>query len=1125
MGLIRHRRKPATRKPRLTLKVKVVQVQNVDLFKDFKCNPTCVVTTNSLFSKRTSKLKSSKTKWNETLKMKLPTSPQSEWVRIVIYDALPTRPAFVMNGNDGASINDDSTTSLNGQSSGASDPSRSNSQISTSSSRSTENSYLYVGETKLSLLDLFKRQDTLTSYRFSIEPRWYRIYDKRLQRQLKDKSDLPYVVGEVQLAFNLYTSSKHLSTIQVYNQWRNSLIGSLRHKRFLRRVHPVRPSLGRSSSYPEKIDHDSNDETFDSSGYFLTPKDDEDDVESRMEYSDTELYDQDEFTSENNVFSDIVSSDSDAASLPDADEIGDNDIASMVPVLDEYEVVDPELISSISRMSLVVDEPEDIDEDDEEDDDDEVIHQTHVEDVNEDMYNRSSPEVEEGDEFDEYEDDETDDFTIKHTAKRLPRLRRIHHSQKLPLHFITPNANYKLSKKRHASGVVFLEFRNIKNLPSLKNKVSRRTYDMDPFIIAMFGRRVFKTSWRKQSLNPVYNECAAFEVFPDEVHFGFHFKVLDKDSFSANDKIAHCDLSWTEMMIRQNSTNDWVDFNLPLVLTVEPQDATIPTLSVRLKFVPYSALKKFFWQNALTMHTSRTESNIVDLALYLDKLGYFTVDEVCEFFSYFGKKPWAGETLTNAQLIEFLQNWKKSSGFKNVWKCPKCSRSCKPTRNTMNSKLVLENDLITHFAVCSFESSRKLLKPSYVSSDFASKRWFSKVLIKLTYGKYALGSNNANILVQDRDSGIVLEEKISAHVKLGMRIIYNGKGKESRKFRALLKSLSIRQGKKFDDPASVRQIASFIKFHTLDMSEYEDATYKTFNSFFYRRLKPDARKVEGNSKIFVSPADSRCTVFSSVHQARDVWIKGTRFSLARLTRNYKPDVFNDRSCSIMIFRLAPQDYHRFHCPCDATIGKPIYVDGHYYTVNPMAVRSTLDVFGENVRMIIPLESTEFGSLLFIPIGAMMVGSIVLDRKEGEFVKRGEEMGYFKFGGSTIVVVMPSKSIVLDTDISKNSADGIETLVKVGMSVGHSPGVAEHKREKIKVTNPALVEKIKRTISISQENATLLNNVTWEFHALRNILHSKYGESAVESLSQNVLSSGELLLQPSTTNSSDSTATV
>lgn len=202
----------------------------------------------------------------------------------------------------------------------------------------------------------------------------------------------------------------------------------------------------------------------------------------------------------------------------------------------------------------------------------------------------------------------------------------------------------------------------------------------------------------------------------------------------------------------------------------------------------------------------------------------------------------------------------------------------------------------------------------------------------------------------------------------------------------------------------------------------------------------------------------------------------------------------------------------------------MFVDGQYYTVNPMAIRSSLDVFGENVRMIIPLESPEFGTLLMIPIGAMMVGSIILDRKEGDFVKRGEELGYFKFGGSTVVLVVPSKALTLDADLSKNSADGIETLVKVGMSVGHSPRVSEHKREKIRILNFAERERIKRTISISQENANSLNNSTWEYHALKNMLTSEYGEEGVESLARGDTPPSDMLSRYSSSTSSTSAET-
>lgn len=75
-------------------------------------------------------------------------------------------------------------------------------------------------------------------------------------------------------------------------------------------------------------------------------------------------------------------------------------------------------------------------------------------------------------------------------------------------------SNFFISKKEHAMGVVFMHIGAIKNLPALRNRLSKTNYEMDPFIVISFGRRVFKTSWRKHTLNPEFNEYAAFEVFP-----------------------------------------------------------------------------------------------------------------------------------------------------------------------------------------------------------------------------------------------------------------------------------------------------------------------------------------------------------------------------------------------------------------------------------------------------------------------------------------------------------------------------------------------------------------------------------------------------------------------------------
>ena len=98
-----------------------------------------------------------------------------------------------------------------------------------------------------------------------------------------------------------------------------------------------------------------------------------------------------------------------------------------------------------------------------------------------------------------------------------------------------------------------------------------------------------------------------------------------------------------------------------------------------------------------------------------------------------------------------------------------------------------------------------------------------------------------------------------------------------------------------------------------------------------------------------------------------------------------------------MFRLAPQDYHRFHVPVDGTIGEITAIEGQYYTVNPMAIRSALDVYGENVRVLVSIHSPIFGLVMVVCIGAMMVGSTVITVEEGQQVNRTDELGYFKFG--------------------------------------------------------------------------------------------------------------------------------
>ncbi|KAF8486476.1 phosphatidylserine decarboxylase-domain-containing protein [Russula ochroleuca] len=377
----------------------------------------------------------------------------------------------------------------------------------------------------------------------------------------------------------------------------------------------------------------------------------------------------------------------------------------------------------------------------------------------------------------------------------------------------------------------------------------------------------------------------------------------------------------------------------------------------------------------------------------------------------------------------------------NIKNCPLCQRP------RLNSKA--EKDIVTHLAVCASQDWARMdhvMVSNFVTAVQAQRKWYTNVLSKVSAGNYKIGANSANIIVQNRMTGQLEEEKMQVYVRLGIRLLYKGARSrlEGARARRLLKSLSIKQGIKYDSPESAYGIQAFIEFHKLNVDEILNplSSFKTFNQFFYRKLKPDARPVETpeDPNRLVSGADCRLMAFETTSDATKLWIKGREFTVARLLGDaYKDQAELYVGGSLVIFRLAPQDYHRFHSPVDGTIGPMTYISGEYYTVNPQAVRTTLDVYGENARKVVPIDSPQFGRVMAVCIGAMMVGSIKTTVSEGDFVKRGQEFGYFAFGGSTIVCLFEKNVVEWDEDLLINGRASLETLVRVGMGIGRRRG--------------------------------------------------------------------------------------
>lgn len=238
-------------------------------------------------------------------------------------------------------------------------------------------------------------------------------------------------------------------------------------------------------------------------------------------------------------------------------------------------------------------------------------------------------------------------------------------------------------------------------------------------------------------------------------------------------------------------------------------------------------------------------------------------------------------------------------------------------------------------------------------------------------------------------------------------------------------------GRVLDTTFSKVLIAPFIHRYSVNMEEYEDRKYISYNDFFKRKLVPDARKAEMERGSFISPCDSRLTV-CRVDRESAFSVKQTWYTVAGLLRDYK---IADKYAGgyIWIFRLCVDDYHRYIYVDNGKESHRRRLSGVLHTVNP-AAGDRLPVYKENTREYSLLKSENFGTVLQMEVGALLVGRIE-NRQEGKRVKRGQEKGNFAFGGSTVILMTQAGKVKPDEDILENSRQGIETKVRLGERIG------------------------------------------------------------------------------------------
>ena len=231
-------------------------------------------------------------------------------------------------------------------------------------------------------------------------------------------------------------------------------------------------------------------------------------------------------------------------------------------------------------------------------------------------------------------------------------------------------------------------------------------------------------------------------------------------------------------------------------------------------------------------------------------------------------------------------------------------------------------------------------------------------------------------------------------------------------------------GKKMDTAESRSKICPFITKYELNTDEFLENTdsYKSFNEFFFRKLKPQARPVHPYQTSVVFPADGRHLVLPDLSKVSQVYAKGQEFDLTRLLGSENL-VNTFREGSIVISRLCPVDYHRFHFSLPGKVSNNRLINGNLFSVNPIALRKRISIFWENKRYLSIVENEQVGKVVQLLIGATCVGSVHITADENSFVEKGDEFGYFSFGGSCVMTIFPKNRINFREELLEQSAKG------------------------------------------------------------------------------------------------------
>lgn len=229
---------------------------------------------------------------------------------------------------------------------------------------------------------------------------------------------------------------------------------------------------------------------------------------------------------------------------------------------------------------------------------------------------------------------------------------------------------------------------------------------------------------------------------------------------------------------------------------------------------------------------------------------------------------------------------------------------------------------------------------------------------------------------------------------------------------------------------SKRRIKRFVNKNDINLFEYDDRKYKSYNDFFTRKVLSDKRPINASSDTLISPCDSKLLAYK-INKDLTLKIKDSYYSIDTLIDRDIIDEYIDGYA--LVFRLSTDNYHRYCYIDSGSKGKNYHIKGVLHTVQPISLKH-YNFYKTNSREWTILNTNNFGKVIQCEIGALCIGRIK-NNHETYIFKKGEEKGYFEFGGSTIVLLFKKNTIKLDEDIEENSNENVETIVKYGQRIG------------------------------------------------------------------------------------------